>query len=202
MIGCSGWNYPQDPEDGGWVKVFYPNKNKLLSYYSQFFKTVEMDATFYEKFFSKMNQATFAGMVAATPDDFEFSVKVPETITHNKKMDVTMGALDDFKIFLDKISPLKRLNKLEAVLFQLSPSFTVKAFRKVENLLDRLPAGYDYAVEFRHPSWETEGPWELLKQYNVAIVMTDSPDERLKYLPVDSMAAFMENLSFGYLSSL
>jgi hypothetical protein len=28
--------------------------------------------------------------------------------------------------------------------------------------------GYDYAVEFRHPSWGTEGPWEMLKHYNIA----------------------------------
>ena len=42
---------------------------------------------------------------------------------------------------------------------------------------------YDYAVEFRHPSWGTEGPWEMLKHYNIAAVMTDSPaKENLQYL--------------------
>jgi uncharacterized protein YecE (DUF72 family) len=34
---------------------------------------------------------------------------------------------------------------------------------------------YQYAIEFRHPSWKTEGPWELLKHYNIATVLTDSP---------------------------
>jgi len=38
---------------------------------------------------------------------------------------------------------------------------------------DRLPAGYDYALEFRHPSWDTEGPWDMLKHYDIAAVMTD-----------------------------
>jgi uncharacterized protein YecE (DUF72 family) len=45
-----------------------------------------------------------------------------------------------------------------------------------------LPSGYEYALEFRHPSWQTEGPWELLRHYNVAVVMTDSPDPSLQYL--------------------
>ncbi|MGH9909482.1 MAG: DUF72 domain-containing protein, partial [Nitrososphaerales archaeon] len=40
----------------------------------------------------------------------------------------------------------------------------------------------DYAVEFRHKSWSTEGPWEMLKHYNIAAVMTDSPDEDLQFL--------------------
>jgi hypothetical protein len=27
---------------------------------------------------------------------------------------------------------------------------------------------YDYAIEFRHPPWGTEGPWEMLKHYDIA----------------------------------
>jgi uncharacterized protein YecE (DUF72 family) len=77
--------------------------------------------------------------------------------------------------FLEKISPLKYANKLGAVLIQLPPSFTVKEFQNTEEFLDRLPSGYDYAIEFRHPSWNTEGPWELLRHYNIAAVLTDSP---------------------------
>jgi uncharacterized protein YecE (DUF72 family) len=42
---------------------------------------------------------------------------------------------------------------------------------------------YDYAIEFRHPSWGTEGHWEMLKHYNIAAVMTDSPArENLQFL--------------------
>jgi uncharacterized protein YecE (DUF72 family) len=59
----------------------------------------------------------------------------------------------------------------------LPPSFTVKEFRNTEEFLDRLPRGYDYAIEFRNPSWNTEGPREMLKHYNIAAVMTDSPEQ-------------------------
>ncbi|MGB6529320.1 MAG: DUF72 domain-containing protein, partial [Candidatus Nitrosopolaris sp.] len=111
--------------------------------------------------------------------------KVPETITHVKRLDVNKGAILSFEEFLNKISPLKTANKLGAILFQLPPSFTVKDFKNIEQFLDKLPTadGYDYAVEFRHPSWGTEGPWEMLKHYNIAAVMTDSPaQENLQFL--------------------
>ena len=87
-LGCSGWNYEDTPEKGGWLDIFYPTKDtKRLRYYSEFFKTVEMDSTFYEEFYSKMTKGLFFGMVKATPQNFEFSIKVPERITHRKKLD-------------------------------------------------------------------------------------------------------------------
>lgn len=184
QIGCSGWSYADSVEKGGWIKVFYPNAHtKKLRYYSQFFNTAEMDATFYEKFYKYMTKDTFVNMSKATPDDFQFSVKVPETVTHDKKLDIDKEAMIYLEEFLDKISPLKISNKLGAVLIQLPPSFTVKEFRNTEEFLDRLPSGYDFAIEFRNPSWNTEGPWEMLKQYNIATVMTDSPEpDKLQFL--------------------
>jgi uncharacterized protein YecE (DUF72 family) len=183
FIGCSGWNYGDPFERGGWVGSFYPDaQTKRLRYYSEFFPSAELDATFYQKFYSEMTSGTFYGMAKTTPAHFQFSVKVPETVTHIKRMDVKKGALRVFEEFLEKISPLKDANKLGAVLLQLPPSFSVDEFWQVEGFLDRMPSGYDYALEFRHESWHTEGPWEMLRHYNVAAVMTDSPDPKLQYL--------------------
>ena len=186
LVGCSGWSYGDTPDKGGWTEVFYPDKNtKRLRYYSEFFNTAEMDSIFYEKFYSKMTKGTFIGMARATPEKFQFSVKVPETITHNKRLDINNGAMVDFEEFLDKISPLKTANKLGTILIQLPPSFTVSDFKNIEGFLDRLPSssGYDYAIEFRHPSWSTEGPWDMLRHYNIGTVMTDSPaKENLQFL--------------------
>jgi len=184
LIGCSGWSYDDSFEKGGWVKAFYPDsQTKKLQYYSLFFDSAEMDATFYEKFYRYMTRETFTAMVRATPDNFQFSIKVPETVTHDNRLDINKGAAALLDEFLEKISPLKYANKLGAVLIQLPPSFTVKEFQNTEQFLDRLPKGYDYAIEFRHPSWNTEGPWEMLKHYNIAAVMTDSPQaDKLKFL--------------------
>jgi uncharacterized protein YecE (DUF72 family) len=171
-------------ENGGWLKVFYPStQTKKLEYYAQFFNTVELDATFYKKFYKFMTEDTFRTMNKLTPDNFQFSIKVPEVVTHDKRLDVENGAITDLEEFLAKISPLKTSDKLGALLIQLPPSFTVKEFINTEKFLDRLPRGYDYAIEFRNPSWNTEGPWELLKHYNIAAVMTDSPkQDNLEFL--------------------
>src|SRR5688500_18202204 len=120
LIGCSGWSYADLLEKGGWTKVFYPNsQTKRLSYYSQFFNTVEMDSTFYEKFYKYMTKQTFIGMDKATPNNFEFSIKVPETVTHVQRLDVNKGAISSFEEFLDKISPLNKNKKLGSILIQL-----------------------------------------------------------------------------------
>jgi uncharacterized protein YecE (DUF72 family) len=67
------------------VKVFYPDvQTKKLPYYAQFFNTAEMDATFYEKFYMYMTKDTFTVMARTTPDKFQFSIKVRETVTHDK----------------------------------------------------------------------------------------------------------------------
>jgi len=183
-IGCSGWSYPEPSEKGGWTGTFYPDsKTRRLAFYSEFFNTAELDSTFYEKFYKYMTKGTFDGMVKATPENFQFSVKVPETVTHSKRLDVNKGAISLLEEFLDKISPLRVANKLGAVLIQLPPSFTVNECSNTEQFLARLPSGYEYAVEFRHHSWETEGPWDMLKHYNIAAVMTDSPaKDRLQFL--------------------
>ena len=52
LVGCSDRNYGDSSEKGGWLNVFYPdNKTRKLNYYSQFFNTVEMDATYYNRFY-------------------------------------------------------------------------------------------------------------------------------------------------------
>lgn len=139
-------------------------------------------------------------MVKATPQNFEFSVKVPERITHRKRLNINRDVISDFKEFLEKISPLYNSGKLGAILIQLPPSFSIEYFPTLEKFLENIPRkpeeenesnvsnkqlnnDYQYAIEFRHPSWNTEGPLELLKHHNIANVITDSPEkESLSFL--------------------
>src|SRR5207247_2697489 len=81
----------------------YSKATKRLRYYSQFFDTAEMDSSFYEKFYSQMTKGTFIGMARATPENFQFSIKVPETITHLKRLDVNKGAIMSFQEFLPNL---------------------------------------------------------------------------------------------------
>jgi uncharacterized protein YecE (DUF72 family) len=181
LIGTSGWSYNEATEKGGWVGSFYPNKSiKKLPYYSKHFDTAEFDAIYYDKFYKNMGAKTFEGMVNSTPPGFRFSLKVPETITRFKKL--SAEAMPLFEEYLDRIQPLKKAGKLGVILFQMSPSFTVEDFSNAEKFLDKLPNEYDYALEFRHESWQTEGAPDLLKHYNIASVMTDSGNPGLSFL--------------------
>ena len=76
----------------------------------------------------------------------------------------------DFKKFLDKISSLYASGKLGAILIQLPPSFSIDYFNTLEKFLEKIPrkpeenemditnkqiSDYQYAIAFRHPSWNT-----------------------------------------------
>lgn len=135
-----------------------------------------------------MKKGLYIGLTRATPNDFTISVKVPEIITHQKRLDVQNDVLNDMREFLNKISPLKAANKLGVIIIQLPPSFTVKESKRLEKFLESLQndtytCSEDYAMEFRHDSWNSEGVLELLKHYEIASVITDSPvQENLEFL--------------------
>jgi uncharacterized protein YecE (DUF72 family) len=52
---------------------------------------------------------------------------------------IDQGAFSDFEVFLDKFASLKKANKLDAILFELPPNFTVSGFQDAERFLERIP---------------------------------------------------------------
>ena len=81
-IGTSGWSYKE------WEGVLYPKGEKAkLSYYARYFKTVEIDSTFYA--FPK--ERMIRGAMRSTPQDFVFSAKLPKVITHDKSLEIEKG---------------------------------------------------------------------------------------------------------------
>ena len=93
--------------------------------------------------------------------------------------------MTSFEEFLDKISPLRTANKLGAILFQSLQALLLVILRTLNNFSIYCPPLIvtHYAVQFRHPSWGTVIPCEMLKHYNIAAVTTDSPpSENLQYL--------------------
>ena len=90
-----------------------------------------------------MTKDTFTAIAKTTSDNFQFSVKVPETVTDNKRLDINKEAITHPEEFLNKISPLKTSKELRAVLIQSPPRFTVREFKNTEEFLDRLPSEYD-----------------------------------------------------------
>ncbi|MGM0556050.1 MAG: DUF72 domain-containing protein [Myxococcota bacterium] len=159
-LGTAGWAYDD------WDGVFYPagtSSTGRLSYYASRFRTVEVDSTFY----ATPARTTVRSWHARTPDDFIFSAKFPKTVTHEARL-ADCGT--EAATFVDVMSELA--GKLGPMLLQLPPSLTVDAFDDLARMLEGLPDGHMYAVEVRHRSWLNQEYADLLKRWNVAMVLT------------------------------
>ncbi len=130
-IGTSGWSYPKG--EGTWNGYFYPADKKLdeLIYYSRFFRTVEINSTFYRPPSPRMSQS-WANRV---PDGFLFAVKLWQKFTHPKMFEKATGeaaavSQDDITFFKQSLEPLAAAGKLGVLLAQFPPSFTNNDFGK------------------------------------------------------------------------
>ncbi|MGI0083877.1 MAG: DUF72 domain-containing protein [Nitrososphaerales archaeon] len=172
-IGTSGWSYKE------WERVFYPDsKTPKLSFYSKIFDTAEIDSTFY----ANPSRGLVLGWVKNTPSSFEFSVKLPKLITHDKKLELKNGVEIDINTFLELMRPLHQVKKLGALLIQLPPSFSANKRKVLEEFFQVLPSDkYRFAVEFRNRTWLKEkSAHTLLEKYHVANTIVDEP-----LLPID-----------------
>lgn len=164
-LGTSGWSYKE------WVGPLYrDDKESKLRAYSGVFGTAEIDSTFY----AYPTKGLVAGWRINTPERFVFTAKLPKTITHEKRLDVSQGADEDLMRFVDLMSPLAGAGKLGCLLIQLPPSFGYDP-ATLEGFFKALPRGFRFAAEFRNASWVRDETWELLRDYNVAYVNVDEP---------------------------
>jgi uncharacterized protein YecE (DUF72 family) len=82
---------------------------------------------------------------AQTPTDFRFVVKLPQVITHERRLTNTDAEL---RAFLDAIEPLGPRN--HAVWIQLPAAFSPTDLGALAGFLHRAPRDFRYAVEVRH----------------------------------------------------
>jgi uncharacterized protein YecE (DUF72 family) len=155
----------------GWSGSFYPKGLKsaeYLAYYAEHFNTVEIDSTFY----ACPSPSTVKGWAQKTPDDFIFSVKVPQTVTHEK---VLVDCDGEFEQFVQTMSILER--KLGAMVLQF-PYFSseptpAQFLSRLKTFLKKIPPGYKLAVEIRNKSWLNDHLADVLREYKVALVLQD-----------------------------
>lgn len=160
--------------------MFYPN-NKVakLPFYARIFNSVEVDSSFYRA----PSKSMIAGWLRATGPDFKFSLMVPKTITHVRRL---VGIEKEFLDFIDLLQPVASAGKLGCILAQLPPDFMFKHRNNLESFFSLIPRDIHFAVEFNHESWNREETWDLLKKYSVANTVTDSPIEFLSKSVVTS----------------
>jgi len=158
FAGCSGWSY------SAWLGHFYPQtleSKKYLEYYSKVFDYVEIDSSFYKTPTTLMTSR----WARITPDNFKFTAKVPQEVTHNKRLG--QGIDDDMAYFYKSFEPLK--SKTLALLLQLPPSMTMKeGLEKIQTF--PFTNGYRYAVEVRHQSWFEKTVYDALKRLGICLV--------------------------------
>lgn len=163
--GTSGWAYPS------WKPDFYPAKlasAKFLGYYAGRLNTVEVNYTFRHS----VTEKTLNGWIAATPENFRFSVKAHQRITHIKRL---KAAADDARSFLASLQLLSEARKLGMVLFQLPPYLKADV-ALLDDFLAGLSRGARFAFEFRHASWFADGVFDTLRKHGAAICVAETED--------------------------
>jgi uncharacterized protein YecE (DUF72 family) len=173
-LGTSGFSYKE------WRPIFYPDalpERDFLRHYSTRLNSVEIDYTFYRMPSAK----TIDAWKAATPENFRFTIKASQQITHRQRLKVPSEALD---YFLTVVPGLE--NRLGMVLYQLPPFFKCDA-SKLEAFLSVLPRGVRSAFEFRHDSWFSQDVYRILREHSAALCIHDADDHTT---PVELTSSF------------
>ena len=179
-LGSCSWKY------SSWEKLVYSSgkPENYLAEYAQKYRTVEIDQWFWslgKKSYGLPNRNLVAEYDAATPPDFKFTIKCPNTITafHAYRGGTEPNRLflhpEVFDRFFDRIEPL--IPKLGLLMFQFEYLNKDKMDSR-EQFLDRLgtffsalPKGLPYAVEIRNPRWIDASWFSFLQDQHAAPVL-------------------------------
>jgi uncharacterized protein YecE (DUF72 family) len=166
-IGAQGWNYDD------WVGGFYPagtRASEYLDLYARVFDTVEIDSSFY----AIPTEASVQSWRARAPEGFQYSLKLPREITHERRL---YESGEPLKRFCERIVGLEE--KLASVLIQLPPDFSPRSYDAIERFVPLLPTGISFAVEFRDRGWLADGLrdrlLDLFGRYDVTPALVESP---------------------------
>jgi uncharacterized protein YecE (DUF72 family) len=184
-IGTQGWNYP------AWVGAFYPDGTRphdFLGVYARAFDVVEVDSTFYAVPAAK----TVRGWAERTPDGFTFALKMPQEITHDRRLRDAGDVVDAFMDAARELGP-----KLGPVLVQMGPDFVPGELDALRRFLPALPRDVRFAVEVRNQKWTRPGVQaellSLLAEHEAALALSDGrwiPRETMTDLALRPTAAF------------
>jgi uncharacterized protein YecE (DUF72 family) len=163
-VGTSGYSFDD------WVGPFYPpgtRRTDMLDFYQQFFTTVEINATYYRT----PPPASMQRMVERTPPEFDFMIKLPGALTHQRERERKPVAE-----FLDSIAPIVRSGKFAGALAQFPYAFHRSTASEtylgwIRHALPDIPL----FVEFRHQSWDTDDLGNVLRELGVGFCSVDEP---------------------------
>lgn len=191
-VGCQGWNYNDWISRAGEETIFYPRgtrTDEMLALYAKLFDSVEVDSTFY----AVPTLSTIENWFQKTPENFTFSLKLPQEITHEKAL--RESSFPALEIFCERISHLKE--KLGVILIQLPPQFegNKENARVLRDFFRRLPKNLRFAVEFRHRDWLIDWTFGELEKNGIALCFVEG-----NWLPREMVFQAIEKLKndFAY----
>lgn len=197
-IGCAGWGLSSH------VAAEFPSAGSHLQRYAAVFDCVEINSSFYRPH----RPETYARWRDAVPEHFRFSVKLPRTVTHERKLSEVDDLLD---AFLAQVGELG--HTLGCLLVQLPPSLAFDAATAAPffaALRSRFSCGL--ACEPRHPTWFTQESAAAMARHHVSMVRADpqpvpgvvpTPDPGLMYVRLHgSPRRYRSAYEPGYLAGL
>lgn len=158
-VGTAAWSLPRA------VASEFPGEGTHLARYARVLGAVEINSSFYRAH----SPQTYAKWVAATPRSFRFAVKVPQEITHERRLRHTRQPLDRF---LGEVAGLGK--KLGPLLVQLPPSLEYER-RSVRAFFELVRDRHEGAVvcEPRHASWFTSAAEAAFVAHRIGRVAAD-----------------------------
>ncbi|WP_239003491.1 DUF72 domain-containing protein [Nocardia panacis] len=130
------WTHPAWHDSG-------PSGARLRAY-ADHCTAVEGNTTFY----ATPTRATVESWARQTDPDFRFVIKLPRTVTHERRLTEVAAEMREFLVAVEPLGP-----RLHAVWAQLPASFGPNDLGVLARFLRRLPTEYRPAVEVRHPAF-------------------------------------------------
>jgi uncharacterized protein YecE (DUF72 family) len=178
----------------GWQGSFYPKGMRpadYLRFYAERFHTVEVDSTFY----ACPTARTVENWNARTPEAFIFSVKVPQTIRHDRVLVDCDGEVAEFLETMDILG-----EKLGPIIFQF-PFFSRSIFPDRHAFTDRLipfpkklPKDHKFGVEIRNRDWLNAEFANILRDHQIALVLQDHKNAAVTTLSDTKRTALLAQL--------
>jgi uncharacterized protein YecE (DUF72 family) len=183
-IGTCSWKFPS------WHGLVYsaPKGINYLEEYARHYDTVEVDQWFWSLFgvdsLKLPRPADVAAYRSAVPDDFRFTLKVPNSVTlsHFYRKAKTDPLVPNpyflspalFKTFLSLLDPLRDV--LGPLMFQFEYLNRQKMAsqdqfqERFEAFVEQLPKSYEYALEIRNGNYLNGSYFEFLSRTGVSPV--------------------------------
>jgi uncharacterized protein YecE (DUF72 family) len=152
-------------------KLAYPkefqNKSRL-EYYASQFNSIEINSSFYRI----PRCQTYSNWAAMVPDDFQFTVKLWQGITHEERFE--SSNLEKFFTAIDCLGIHKG-----CLLIQFAAK-TKMDFSGFDRLLEAIrmldpEEKWRIAIEFRNTLWYEKEIFEILDEFHAGLVLHDMP---------------------------